>query len=310
MKTTKNKHILLKSIIITLISLIVMALIFVSVCIILALQDPYKDKYSTVDTVKIDADLVADIAEAAVFGKEYVADDQEVNSYIIKTISSKSDSKLKNLALYFHSDNKAEIYGRANLSIPQLNYSGDFGMYCEAEFYLNNDDETLQVTLSNAKLGMLPIDNSLLGDIISMSFKDKLKCEKNIIYLPVSLKTTVEGIDLKVSLEEFIPNEGSVSLKSNKILADTLDSASDKAKEWIVEHKNQLKEYGDDIVQWIDDNEENLSKYESKAEEWVQNNQQTISEYAKRIEQWANENSGKVSEYADKAKGWFGEQLG
>ena len=73
MKTTKNKHILLKSIIITLISLIVMALIFCTVCVILAMQDPYKEKYSTTDTVEINADLVADIAEAAVFGKAYTA---------------------------------------------------------------------------------------------------------------------------------------------------------------------------------------------------------------------------------------------
>lgn len=310
MKTAKNKHILLKSIIITLISLIVMAIIFVSICVILAFQDPYRDKYSTTDTVKIDADLVADIAEAAVFGKEYTAEDQEVNSYIIKTLGSADSSKLKNLAIYFHSDNKAEIYGRTNLSIPQLNYSGDFGIYCQAEFYLNSDDKTLQVTLSNAKLGMLPIDDSILGDIIAMSFKDKVKCEKNIIYLPVSLETTVEGIDLKVSLEEFIPNEGSVILKSNKVLTDTLDSASDRAKEWIADHESQLREYGDDIVQWIDENEDNLSEYESKAEEWVDNNQETISEYAKRLEQWANENSGTVSEYTDKARGWLGEQFG
>lgn len=65
--------------------------------------------------------------------------------------------------------------------------------------------------------------------------------QKNMLQLPVSLETTVEGIDLKVSLEEFIPEEGSVTLKSNKILADTLDSASDKAKEWIIEHKNSLE---------------------------------------------------------------------
>ena len=74
-----------------------------------------------------------------------------------------------------------------------------------------------------------------------------------MLQLPVSLETTVEGIDLKVSLEEFIPEEGSVTLKSNKILADTLDSASDKAKEWIIEHKKQLREYGDDMAQWLDD---------------------------------------------------------
>lgn len=308
MKSVKKKHKVLKAVIITLISLIVIALICMILCIILALQDPYKDKYSTTDTVTINADLVADIAEAAVFGKEYVADDQEVNSYIRKTIDSKEDSKIKDFAVYFH-DNKAEVYGRVNLNIPQIDYNGDFGVYCNAEFYLDEDDEILEVTLSNAKLGMLPIHDSILSEIISKTFTDKIKCEKNVIYLPVSLETTVEGIDLKVSLEGFTPNEGSVTLKSNKILADTLDSASDTAKEWVSEHKEELKEYGDDIVQWIEDNEEKIPEYESKAEEWVQNNQETISEYGKKLEQWVNENSGTVSEYTDKAKDWFSENI-
>lgn len=310
MKTAKNKHILLKSIIITLISLIVMALIFCTVCIILALQDPYKDKYSTTDTVEINADLVADIAEAAVFGKDYTAVDQEVNSYIRKGVDSKDNSKLKDLAVYFHSDGKADIYGRVNLNISQLNYSGDFGIYCEAAFNLDNSNKVLEVTLSNTKLGMLPIPDSILSDILIKTFQDKIKCEKNVIQLPVSLETTVEGVDLKVSLEEFIPNEGSVTIKSNKILADTLDSATDEAKKWIVEHKSQLREYGDDMAQWLDDNRDKLSEYESKAEEWVDENKDTISEYGKKLEQWASENSETVSEYTDKAKNWLGKQFG
>lgn len=310
MKTAKNKHILLKSIIITLISLIVMALIFCTVCIILALQDPYKDKYSTTDTVEINADLVADIAEAAVFGKDYTAVDQEVNSYIRKGVDSKDNSKLKDLAVYFHSDGKADIYGRVNLNISQLNYSGDFGIYCEAAFNLDNSNKVLEVTLSNTKLGMLPIPDSILSDILIKTFQDKIKCEKNIIQLPVSLETTVEGVDLKVSLEEFIPNEGSVTIKSNKILADTLDSATDEAKKWIVGHKSQLREYGDDMAQWLDDNRDKLSEYESKAEEWVDENKDTISEYGKKLEQWASENSETVSEYTDKAKNWLGKQFG
>lgn len=133
--------------------------------------------------------------------------------------------------------------------------------------------------------------------------------QKNMLQLPVSLETTVEGIDLKVSLEEFIPEEGSVTLKSNKILADTLDSASDKAKEWIIEHKKQLREYGDDMAQWLDDNKDKLDEYESKAEEWVEQNKDTISEYGKKLERWASENSGTVSEYSDKAKSWLEEQF-
>ena len=123
-----------------------------------------------------------------------------------------------------------------------------FGVYCEAEFNLDKSQKILEVTLSNTKLGMLPIPDSMLGDILKKTFADKIKCKKNMLQLPVSLETTVEGIDLKVSLEEFIPEEGSVTLKSNKILADTLDSASDKAKEWIIEHKKQLREYGDDMA--------------------------------------------------------------
>lgn len=305
MKTTKNKHILLKSIIITLISLIVMGLIFCTVCIILAMQDPYKDKYSTIDTVEINANLVGDIAEAAVFGKDYTANDQEVNSYIRKTIDSKEDSKLKDLAVYFHGDNKADIYGRANLSVPVLNYTGDFGVYCNAEFYLDPDENVLEVTLSNTKLGALSVPDSILSNILTKTFKDRLKCEGTVIYLPVSLETNVEGVDIKVSLECFTPNEGSVTLKSNKVLADTLDSATDKAKEWISEHKQQLREYGDDMAQWLDDNKDKLSEYESKAEEWVDNNKDTISEYENKLEQWVNENSDTVSDYTAKAKKWL-----
>lgn len=308
MKGVKKKRKVLKIVVITIISLIILAIIFGVVCVLLALQNPYQEKYSTTDTVTVDADLVAEIAEAAVFGKEYTADDQEINSYIRKGLDSKEDSKLKDLAIYFH-NNKSEIYGRVNIDIPVLNYSVDFGIYCEAEFYLNQNNKRFEITLSNAKLGMLPIHDSVLEKVISSTLKDKLEYKKTVIYFPISLETEVEGIDLKVSLEEFTPNEGSVSIKSNKILADTLDSATDQAKEWIVEHEDQLLEYGDDMVQWLDENQDKLKEYESQAEDWVENNQDTISEYGDKLEQWASENPKIVSEYTDKAKQWLQEHM-
>lgn len=309
LRGVKKKHKALKIVIITIISFIVLAIIFGLVCVLLAVQNPYKEKYSTTDTVTIDADFVAEVAKAAVFGKEYKADDQEVNSYIRKGITSQENTKLKDLAIYFHENNKSEIYGRVNVDIPVLNYSGDFGIYCEADFHLNNDNKVLEITLSNAKLGMLPIHDSILEKVIADTLKDKFEHKKTVIYFPISLETEVEGIDLKVSLEEFAPHEGSVSVKSNKILADTLDSATDRAKEWIVENKDKLLEYGDDMEQWLDENQDKLKEYESQAEDWVDNNQDTISEYGNKLEQWASENSETISEYTDKAKGWLSEHI-
>lgn len=309
MNGSKKKHKVLKIVIITLVVLIALVITFGVICVALAVQDPYKDKYSTTDTVKIDADLVADIAKAAVFGKEYTADDQEVNSYIRKNLDSNLDSKLKDLAIYFHDGNKAEIYGRVHLDISSLNYKGDFGFYCASEFNLNKEDKILEIKLSNAKLGMLPIHDSILEKVIADTLKDKIQCKNTVIYLPISLETEIEGVDIKVALEEFCPNEGSVSLKSNKILADTLDSATDKAKEWIKEHKNQLHEYGDDMILWIDENHDKLNEYESQAENWIDNNHDTISEYGNKLEQWANENSDTISRYTDKAKGWLSEHI-
>lgn len=309
LNSVKKKHKALKIVIITIVSLIVLAVIFGTVCVLLAVQNPYKEKYSTTDTVTINADLVAEIAKSAVFGKEYIADNQEINSYIRKGIDSKKNSKLKDLAIYFHNNNKAEIYGRVNVDIPVLNYSGDFDIYCEADFHLNHNNKMLEITLSNAKLGMLPIHNSILEKVIESTLKNKLEYKKTIIYFPISLETEVEGIELKVSLEEFTPNEGSVSIKSNKILADTLDSATDRAKEWIAENRDRLLEYGDDMEQWLDENRDKLKEYENKAEDWVDNNQDTISEYGNKLEQWANENSETISEYTDKAKGWLSEHI-
>lgn len=308
----KRKHRVLKTVLIIVILLLVLVAAAVTVCAVLALQDPYADKYSTTDTVDVDANLIASVAEAAVFGKDYTADDQEFNSYIRKLLDSSEDSRLKDLALYFHEDNKAEIYGRINMDIPWFNYTGDFGVYCEAEFKLDETDGVLEMTLSNAKLGMLPLPDSVLGDALSeklAKLSDELTVEGTTVRFPVSFETTVEGIDIKVSLESFSSSEGSVTIRSNKVLTDTLDSATDKAKQWIAEHEDELQEYGDELSQWIDENKDKLSEYESEAEEWVESNRDTISEYGEMLEDWASENSETVSEYTEKAKDWLKDNL-
>lgn len=300
---SKKKHKTGKTILITVIVLIFLAAAAAVTCTALALQDPYNDKYSTEDTVIVDSTLIADIAKAAVFGKEYVAGDEEVNSYIRKAINAKEDSKLKDLAIYFHKDKYAEVYGRLNLDINGFN--SDFAFSSEADFSINSKQKMLDIKLSNAKLGMLPIPDFALENILDKTLKDKVTLNKTTISLPVSFESEVEGIEIKLNLEEFSPNEKSVTIKSNKVLADTLDSATDKAKEWISEHRDELAEYGDDMEQWLDNNKDKLSEYESQAEEWVDNNSDTINEYADKAEKWINENEDTVSEYTDKAKEWL-----
>lgn len=309
---TRKRHRALRNVIITVALLVILAVLAAVVCAALATQDPYEEKYSTTDTVTVDTDLIANIAEAAVFGKDYTADDEEVNSYIRKAIDSSEDSKLKDLAIYLHDDSKAEIYGRVNMNIPFLSYTGDFGVYCEAEFKLKEESGILEMTLSNARLGMLPIPDSLIGEVLSEKLEnitDKITVEGTTVKFPASFETTVEGIDIKVSLESFTTSEGSVTVKSNKVLADTLDSATDKAKQWIAEHEDELQEYGEDMSQWLDENRDKLSEYESKAEEWVESNRDTISEYGDKLEEWASENSETVSEYTEKAKEWLKDNL-
>ena len=66
------------------------------------------------------------------------------------------------------------------MNIPQLNYSGDFGVYCEAEFNLDKSQKILEVTLSNTKLGMLPIPDSMLGDILKKHLQIRLSAKKKI----------------------------------------------------------------------------------------------------------------------------------
>lgn len=299
----RKKHKIVKTIFIALIVLIVFTVAAAVTCTALALQDPYNDKYSTEDTVTIDSDLMADIAKAAAFGKEYIASDEEVNSYIRKAINAKEDSRLKDLAVYFHNDRLSEIYGRLNLDI--VGFNSDFAFSSEADFSVNSERKMLDITLSNAKLGMLSIPDFALADVLNKTLADKVAIENTTISLPVSFETEVEGIEIKLCLEEFSPNEESVTIKSNKVLTDTLDSASDKAKEWIAEHHDELAEYGDDMEQWIDENKSKLPEYADQAEEWVDNNSEVISEYANQAEEWMNENEGTVSEYTDKAKEWI-----
>ncbi len=297
-KTVKKKKSVFKTVILTLFVLIILTAGAAAACVALACQDPYGEKYSTEDTVTVDCNLIAEAAKAAVFGKEYTADDSEVNSYIRKVLNANKDSALKDLAVYFHEDGLTEIYGRVRLDTG--NSERDFSFCSNADFSVS-PEKTLDIKLSNAKVGMLPIPDVILEKILDKTLGEKAEHEHMTISLPVSFETETEGIKLTLSVKEFIPKEKSVIIQSNDVLADTLDSATDKAKRWIAGHRDVLAEYSDDFELWIDENRDKLAEYEDQAEAWVDNNSDTIKEYTDKAEQWINENSDTVSEYIDKA---------
>lgn len=303
MSIVKKKHKFLKITIIFIITLIVLTTVFAVTCVALAVQDPYTEKYSTVDTVAVDSTLVADVAKAAAFGKEYIAQDEEINSYIRKVLNSSEESQLKDIAIYFHEDTPSEVYGRIHLNTNGIDK--DFAFYSEAAFSIDQDNKILGIKLSNAKIGMLPIPEAIFADILQKSISDKVELDGTTIYMPIAFEGEVEGIDLHISLKEFTPKEQYVIIKSNKVLADTLDSATDKAKEWIAEHRDELSGYDEDIDNWINENKDKISEYESRAEEWVDENESTIYEYGNKVEDWVNENSEEVSKYTDMVREWF-----
>ncbi len=301
-RTVKKKKKAFRTILIALIVLIVLTISAAVTCVALACQDPYCERYSTEDTVTVDSNLIAEAAKSAVFGKEYTASSSEVNSYIRKALTAKKSSTLKDLAVYFHEDGLTEVYGRLKLDVNGT--ERDFAFSSNADFSVS-PEKTLDIKLSNANLGLLPIPDFVLAKVLDKTLDGKIAHEYTTISLPVSFETEIEGIKITLFVKEFTPKEESVTIKSNDVLADTLDSATDRAKKWIAEHRDELAEYSEDFEEWIDANRDKLADYEKQAEEWVDNNPDTIKEYTDKAEEWIKENSDTVSEYTDKAKDWL-----
>lgn len=225
---------------ITLISIIALILIAVTVMVILAFQDPYKDKYTT--TKEADSTLIADLVEAAALGNDFVADDDDINAYIREYIERLDDSfPIKDIAIYFNSDEKIDIYGRFKMM------NMDFAFYIKAEGKLDTEREILTLSFSDAKLGRLPLPNFIVSKILYKYLGEYFSVDGMDVDLPVSADYEIEGVKVPLRLEKFIPNDGCVTLCSNNILSDTIDNTIDRIEEWAEDNKDELEEWLRDL---------------------------------------------------------------
>lgn len=225
---------------ITLLGIVALLLIAATIMVILAFQDPYKDKYTT--TKEADSTLIADMVEAAALGNDFVADDDDINAYIREYIERRDEGfPIKDVAIYFNEDEPIDIYGHFKIM------NMDFAFYIKAESTLDVEKEILTLRFSDAKLGNLPIPDFIVTKILDKYLGEYFAVDGMEVDLPVSADYEIEGVKVPLRLEKFEPDDGCVTLCSNNILAETIDNAIDRIEEWAEDNKDGLEEWLRDL---------------------------------------------------------------
>ena len=162
--------------------LLILSAITAGICIFLAFQDDYKNKYSFYQS---DDSLMYTALKGAVFGEDFKLTETQVNTYINNEIIEKSgNDSIKNLRVYFE-NGIAEVYAKVNYM------NNEFGLYAKAQISLDTVSKKFSIHLYNAKLGRLPIPDFILKDTL----------EKNM--LARDIKTMGDALILKKILHDY-----------------------------------------------------------------------------------------------------------
>ena len=196
--------------------LLILSAITAGICIFLAFQDDYKNKYSFYQS---DDSLMYTALKGAVSGENFRLTETQVNTYINNEIVEKSDNNIKNLRVYF--DNGiVEVYAKVNY----MNH--DFGLYAKAQISLDTVAKKFSVRLYNAKLGRLPVPDFILKDTLEKNIPttDNVSVKDGIIYINSSYDFNIDAFTLNLSFQEFAVGNKIVVSRTNSLAQDALDT--------------------------------------------------------------------------------------
>ena len=210
--------------------LLILSLITAGICIFLAFQDDYKNKYSFYQS---DDTLLYTALKGAAFGENFKLTETQVNTYINKEIVAKSDN-IKNLRIYFN-NGTAEIYGR----ISYMN--NDFGITAKANISLDTVAKIFAVRLYGAKLGRLSIPEFVLKDTLEKNIPqtENVSVKDGIIYVKSSYDFHINSFTLNLSFQKFAVGDNIVMCQTNSLAQDALDVLKQALK--TPEGREQLK---------------------------------------------------------------------
>ena len=196
--------------------LLILSAITAGICVFLAFQDDYKNKYVFYQS---DDSLMYTALKGAVSGENFRLTETQVNTYINNEIVEKSDNNIKNLRVYF--DNGiVEVYAKVNY----MNH--DFGLYAKAQISLDTVAKKFSVRLYNAKLGRLPVPDFILKDTLEKNIPttDNVSVKDGIIYINSSYDFNIDAFTLNLSFQEFAVGNKIVVSRTNSLAQDALDT--------------------------------------------------------------------------------------
>ncbi len=199
-------------ILIVVLTLIVVLLVSAVICAALAFTDNNKDKYTLTET---DDSLPMTALKNSVIGSEFEASELMINTYLNQNIctSEESDGVLKNIRIYFHKDEDAEIYAR----IKYMNCW--FSLYMKASMTLDTENGIASIKFHDAKLGELPIPDVILNPILENAMKNNTYAQFKDGQLQIQTRFdyNIKSVHFTLNIEKFQIQDGKVLCKTNNL---------------------------------------------------------------------------------------------
>lgn len=211
-----------KLILLLVLIIVILAVIFSAICVVFALQDNNRDKYTLDETDDSFLDIVL---KSAVTGSEFKVTEAQINTYLDNKFCSGNESSnvLKNIRLYFHKNDDTELYAR-------IRYKDHyFSVYAKTKIELDPKTGIAAVNIYNAKLGELPVPNFILNKVISHFSENQkyVSFDNNTLYIQTLYKYEFDTFTIALNLEKFDIEDGEVSCKTNSLTWEALKALKD-----------------------------------------------------------------------------------
>lgn len=199
-------------------------IVFLSVCLSLALIDNNESKY-TLD--KTDDSFLLSVLKGSFLGNEFNVTEEQLNTFLNKKFCQPekpgSENMLKNLRLYFHEDMPAEIYAK----IHYLNL--DFSFYARADIRMEDNSGIAVVRISDVKIGELPVPDFIIQNMLSdfAGSKSFVAFTDGALLVQTFYDYSFDTFGFSLHLERFEMHDGSVTCKTNNLTFEILKALKD-----------------------------------------------------------------------------------
>ena len=215
---TAKKHKRSGSVILSLFIVIILILAAsAGICTALAFTDNNSSKYTLSET---DDTFLKTALKAAVFGSEFSATETQINTYLNSKLCTDEDQEgtLKQLRVFFHENNTADIYTRVKLK------DRFFTISAKAEIDFISEDSEAAVKLKDIKIGELPVPSFIADRIIEKLLEDNkyARFENGLVYVKTSYTYDFDDFDFTITLREFRTDDGKIVARTNNLSLEVL----------------------------------------------------------------------------------------